>query len=113
MEGKRRNQIHHNVVVVPRIQRDIATRFGDRSNDVQSLVAVERRDLYRDDVFNFRESAPERVREKPPAYRRLQVETDNRKNLRYLFAVDQKPVIAPRGNRTKTQESRVILQIAQ
>ena len=52
--------------------------FGDGADDVERLVAVERRDLDRDDVGDLREAPPERVRQPPPADRRLQVEADER-----------------------------------
>src|SRR5687768_13173925 len=45
-DAVRREQVHHDVVVVARVQRDvIAPRLGDGADDVERLIAVERRHL--------------------------------------------------------------------
>ena len=56
----------HDVVVVAGVQGDVVpARLGDGADHVERLVAVERRDLDRDDVRDLREPPPERVRQQP------------------------------------------------
>ena len=46
------------------------------ADDVDRSIAIERRDLHRDDVRDLGERAPERVVERDAADRRLQVEPE-------------------------------------
>jgi hypothetical protein len=50
----------HDAVVVAGVERDvIASGLDHRADDIERLVAVERRDLDGDDVVDFGEAAPE------------------------------------------------------
>src|SRR5437016_3372926 len=71
-------QIHQDVVVIARVERDLACAAGFRyrSYYVQRLIAIERGHLDRDYVFDFGEGAPEFVGKYAAAYRRLQIEAE-------------------------------------
>ena len=60
-ENKRGQQIHFKVVVVTCVKGDLSARFRHRASDVQSLVAVERRDLDRHHIINLSELPPEAI----------------------------------------------------
>ena len=64
LESKRGDQIHHDVVVVSRVDCDIVTAsFDDGANHIDRLIAIERGDLDRDDILNFREFPPKLERQ--------------------------------------------------
>ena len=77
---ERRDQVEDDVVVVAGVERDalLGARRDHAADDVERAVAVERRDLDRDDVVDRGEAGPERGAEVEPADRRLQVEADQR-----------------------------------
>src|SRR5438093_13311401 len=72
-------EIDHNIVVVARIERYFAcsARFGYGSEHIQGLVAIERSDFDRDDIWNLDEAPPELIRKQPATGRRLQIKTED------------------------------------
>ena len=68
------------MVVVAGVERDplLGARRDHAADDVERAIAVERRDLDRDDVVERGEARPERRRQIEAADRRLQVEADQR-----------------------------------
>ena len=69
-------------IVVARVERDIAAAaLDERRDDVERAVAVERRDLDRDDALDVEKAAPEVPIEHAPADRGLKVEPDHRNDL--------------------------------
>src|SRR5205085_9616602 len=77
-ESKRREQVSNDGVVVAGIQRDItASRRRHGSNDVESLIAIERGDLDRDNARYLDEATPEIVPEAPAANRWPPIEADD------------------------------------
>src|SRR5690349_9876163 len=75
-------EVQQDVVVVAGVERDVAsTGVGDRSDDIERLVAVERGDLDGDDVFDFREPSPERVGQNASTGRGLEIEAEQRDDL--------------------------------
>ena len=96
-EAVRRQQVQHDVVVVAGVERDVvAARLGHGADDVERLVAVERRDLDGDDVLDLGEPPPERERQHAAAHRRLQVEAHDRQDLGDGAAVGDQLVVARR-----------------
>ncbi len=62
LKTKRGEQVGQNVVVIAGVQRDVhSAGIGHRAYDVQRLIAVERRNLDRHHVLNFREPSPEGI----------------------------------------------------
>ena len=83
-ESERGHEVRDDGIVVAGVQRDVvATGVDDGADDVERLVAIERRDLDGDDARDLGEAAPERVAQRTAAYRRLQVEADDRQPLRH------------------------------
>src|SRR6202030_1195623 len=74
-----REQVGNDVVVVAGVERDFRGASGlyHCAHDIQRLIAVERRDFNSDDILDFRELAPKRVRQRPPAHAGLEVEADD------------------------------------
>ena len=69
IDVERRDEVEHDVVVVAGVERDavLGARRDDAAHDVERAVAVERRDLDRDDVVDRGEARPERApRSRPP-----------------------------------------------
>ena len=110
-EPERRHQIAHDGVVVAGVERDVvAARVDDGADDVERLIAVERRDLDGDDAGNLGEAAPEGVGQHAAADRRLQVEADERNACADRLAVrDERRVVRIRERR-EAEESRVIAE---
>src|ERR1700687_3099946 len=61
LKDKRREKIHRDIVIIPGVERDVSARFSNSADDIEGLVTVERRNLDGDNLFNFRELAPESV----------------------------------------------------
>ena len=105
--GERRDEIEHDVVVVAGVERDAVFGAGldDAAHDVERAVAVERRDLDRDDVLDRGEAGPERERPASQAADgRLQVEADQRDRVGdgpqcSISASSPRPFIAARLSR--------------
>ena len=103
---KRREQIGHDRIVVARVERDVvASALGQRGRDVERAVAIERRDLDRDHAFDVEEAAPERPVEHASAHGRLQVEPDDRDDVRDAAAVIEDTPIVVVTKRGKTQQA--------
>src|SRR5688572_19048825 len=66
-EPKRREQVEHDVVVVPSVERDvIASGFSNGAHHIDCLIAIERRDLNCGHILDFSKLPPERVGEQAP-----------------------------------------------
>src|SRR5215472_17033393 len=112
-ENKGSEQIHYDVVVVTGIQGDVAAGFGDSAYDIEGLVAVERRDFDGDDVFDLRELAPEFVGENAAADGRLQIETNNRQNLRHTAGMSEKLYVARILESGEAQKACVVTKFSE
>ena len=86
---ERHQQVEHDVVVVAGVQRHAVFGAGGdhAAHDVERAVAVERRHLDGDHVVDGGEAAPELRRQRDAADRGLQVEADQRNDLRHRRAV--------------------------
>ncbi len=113
-DDERRDQVEDDVVVVAAIERDAVGGAGldHAAHDVEGAVAVERRDLDRDDVLDGREAAPERHRQHQPADGGLQIEADQRNLARDRLGVRDQLVLARALERGKRQEPRVVAEAA-
>ena len=81
LKAKRCQQIHDNVVVVSGVEGDLLpARLSHRPDDIQSLIAIERRNFNGDDVLNFGKSPPEYVVQNSSTRGRLQIKADQRDN---------------------------------
>src|SRR5215468_11426058 len=82
-------QIDHDIVVIAGVKRDFVTSaaVSQRARHIQCSITIERRDLYSRDVFDLEELAPEAVIQRPPADRRLQVETAEGNDLGHAAAM--------------------------
>src|SRR4051812_4906369 len=77
-EMMRREEIKDDVVVIAGVKRDVvAPGVGDGADHVDRLVAVERRHLDGDDVFDLGESTPEGVRQDTTTNGALEIKTDD------------------------------------
>src|SRR3981081_3009385 len=86
LKSVRGQKIHDDVVIISSIKSYIFPRFGDSTDNIQCLIAIERRNLDRDYIFDFRKLAPERIRKRPPPHRGLQIKTDDGKHFRDFSA---------------------------
>src|ERR1700731_116526 len=89
----RRDEIHHNIVIVAGIERDVASRLRHGPHNIERLVAIERSNLNGDYVIDFREFPPKTVGQHAATDGWLQIESDHRQNLCYAPAVSQESVI--------------------
>src|SRR3569833_743686 len=82
-------EIGHDVVVVPRVERNLpgAAAFRHRANHINRLIAIEGRNLDRHYVANLHKPPPERIRQDPPADRRLQIKPDRGNDGRHRATV--------------------------
>ena len=79
-DGEGRHQVEHDVVVVAGIERDAVGGAGldHAAHHVERAVAIERRDLDRDDILDRGKAPPERRRQHDAADGGLQIEADQR-----------------------------------
>jgi len=55
-------QVRDDVVIVARVERDVVTpRLDDRPDDINCLIPIERRDLYRPHARDLGEFAPKPI----------------------------------------------------
>ena len=107
--GKRREQVGHDGIIVSRVERHIiASAFGKGRRDVERAVAIERRDLDRDHALDVEETAPERPVEDASPDGGLQVESDDRDDLRDAPAVVERVAIVGVTKRRETQQGRIV-----
>ena len=85
----------------------------DGADDVERLVAVERRDLDGDDGRDLGEAAPEGVRQRPAADRGLQVEADERDAGADRRAVRDERGIVRVGQRGEAEQPGVVAEAHQ
>src|SRR5262245_29003977 len=106
-------QISHDVVVIAGVKRDfvMSAAVSQRARHVQCLVTVERRDLYRRDVFDLEEIAPEAVIQRSPADRRLQVETKERNDLGHVAAMRDQFGDGSLAQRSKAQQTDIVTNL--
>src|SRR6266851_9511462 len=81
-EIKLAQQIKENMVIIAGVQGDLvgATRVRYRPHHIEGLIAVERRNLYGDNVLDFCQLAPKLVRQDASANTALQIKPDHRNN---------------------------------
>lgn len=77
LESKGSDEIHHDIVIVPRVEADVSPRFSYSADYIQGLVTAERCHLDGHDILDLGEPASEFVRKCAPAHRRLQVEAND------------------------------------
>lgn len=110
----RREEIGHDVVVVAGVERDIITSGLDHgANDVDGLVAVERRDLDGDDVFDLREATPERVAQHASADAGLKIKAHDRQHLGHGAAVRDHVVLGSIAHRAEAEQTGMITERTQ
>ena len=108
---KRRQQIGDDRVVVARVERDVvAAALGHAAVDVQRAIAIERRDLDRDDALDVEEAAPESAIEDAPADRRLQVEAEDRNDVGDAAAVLEERRVVGVAQRAKAEQRGVVAE---
>jgi len=110
---KRGKQIQNDAVIVAGIQRDIASGFGDRANNIQGLIPIERGNFYRQDVFDPGESPPKGIGEQSSANRGLKIKADQREHASNFSAMGEQSFIIPVGYGAKTEQSGMVFEIAQ
>src|SRR4029077_1528471 len=108
LEAVGRDQIHHDIVIVTSVQRDLSARFGNGPDNIQSVVTIERRNLYRYHIFDLHKLAPELVGKHAAADRWLQVETDNRQDLNNLPAMADERFVIQISCRSQAQKTRAV-----
>ena len=112
-QSKRREQVHHDVVVIAGVERDVVTpRVDHGADNIDRLIAIERRDLDRGNIFDLGKLPPERVGQNSPAHRRLKIETDQRNHPRNLAAMIEHLRFACIAHRSETEQAGVISKIA-
>src|SRR5258706_4047876 len=112
-EAIRRQKIDYDGVVVARVERDIfAARFSDGADHIKGLVAVEGRDFNGDNVFDFREAAPERIRQDPPTNGGLKVKADERNDFPNCLAMSDEFILAGGLERAEAEKPFVKTQFA-
>ena len=110
----RRNEIDHDVVIIARVERDVSpAAVFDRVDDIECLVAVERRDLDGDDVVNFGEFLPKRAWEHFSAHGGLEVKSDDGDDLRDFAAVSDHFGLGGRFEGGEAQKGRVVTELAE
>ncbi len=113
LDGERREQIEHDVIVVAGVQRDALFGAGghDAAHHIERAVAVEGCHLDRDDVVDQREAAPELHRQRNAADRRLQVKADQRNLLGDGGAMHDQLVDRSTLHRRQRQHAGVIAML--
>src|SRR5579884_2123807 len=85
-----REQIENDVIVIAGVQGNIlAAGLGDGTNNIEGLVAIERRDLDGHHALNFEELPPEAIRQKTAADSGLKIKTHDRQHLGDGAAVNE------------------------
>src|SRR5947209_2173808 len=113
-KSERREQIHDNVVVVARIERDVVpTCFNHCPDHVLRLIPIERRDLDRHDIVDLDQSAPKRKWQHRPAQLRIQVKAEQRNDFGDPTAVTDQLLFVRILERYQTKKPRVITKLAQ
>jgi len=113
VKRKRGKQIQNDAVIVAGVQRDIASGFSDRANNIQGLIPIERGNFYRQDVFDPGESPPKGIGEQSSANRGLKIKADQREHASNFSAMGEQSFIIPVGYGAKTEQSGVVFEIAQ
>jgi len=109
----RREEVHHDVVVIAGVERNVAAGFGDGADDIQSLVAIERSDFDGGDIFDFGEFAPEIVREDAATDGWLKIKADDGKNLCDGAAMGEERRVGSVRKRGEAEETGVVAKIGQ
>jgi hypothetical protein len=108
-----RDQVGHDRVVVPRVERDVvASAHGQGARHVEGRVAVERRHLDRHHRGDLEESAPEGLVQDAPSDRRLQIEAEEGDHLADPPAVGDQLVVACFAQGGQAQEADVVAEPA-
>src|SRR5262249_61025986 len=113
IKRKRGKQIQNDVVGVAGVKRDIASGFGDRANNIQGLIPIERGNFYRQDVFDPGESPPKGIGEQSSANRGLKIKADQREHACNISAMAERAFIIPVGYGAETAQSAMGFEVAQ
>ena len=113
VKNVRSEQVHHDVVVVAGVERNVAAGFGDGADDVKSLVAIEGSDFDGGDIFDFGEFAPEFVRENAAADGGLKIEADDGNNLCDGATMREENGVRCMRKRGETEQARVVVKIGE
>src|SRR5205814_2425761 len=96
-------EVQHNVVIVARVERDVApARLSHSPYHVDGLVTIERGYFNRDHIFNLCKTAPERKRQWPASDRRLKIKADERNDLSHSAAMGQQLIFVCRFQPAET-----------
>ena len=111
-ELKLREQIEHDVVVVARVERDVAraTGLGDRAHHVEGLIAVERGDLDAGNIRHLGKPSPEVGRKQAPARRRLEIESEHGDLGRHLSRMFNQLLVRRIGQRREGKQADVVAE---
>ena len=104
-------QVDHDIIVVPGIERNVSPRFNDRANDVYRAVAIEGSHLDSKHIVDQGEFLPELIRQIASADTRLQVKSYDRNDLSNLPAMVQHFFHGSPGKSAQTDQSGVIAVI--
>src|SRR5262245_47858278 len=95
METEWREEISNDGVIVAGVECNVvAPGFSNGADHINRLIAVERRNLDGDDIFDRRQPLPEGMREQTASRCRLQIESEQRQCLSHRCAVGEQVVIA-------------------
>jgi hypothetical protein len=102
------------MIVIAGIERDAVERAGSRhpAQHIERAIAVERRDLDRDDIVDLGEAPPEIRSENDAADRGLKIEADQRNFARYRPAMRDDLVFGRRFHRRQTEQAGMIADAA-
>ena len=104
-----RQQIRDNRIVVARVERDVAAAaVGQGRHDIERAIAIEGGNLDRDDAIDLEKAAPERPIQDAAAHGGLQVEPDERDDLRHTPAVIEHALIIGLAQGGETQKRGMI-----
>ena len=106
----RRQQIHHNIVVITRIKRNILhpPRSHNPANHIQRLIPIKRRDLNPHHRLNLCKTPPKIKRQHTPAHSRLQIKTHHRNHIGHRTAVCNHRIDIRIGKRPQTHQPDLI-----
>ena len=113
VKNVRSEQVHHDVVVVAGVERNVAAGFGDGADDVKSLVAIEGSDFDGGDIFDFGKLAPEIEREDAAADGGLEIEADDGENLCDGAAMRKENGVGCMRKRGEAEEAGVVAKIGE
>ena len=110
----RRQQIHHNIIVIPRIERNIRhpSRSHNPANHIQRLVPIKRRDLNPHHRLNLCKTPPKIKRQHTSPHSWLQIKPHHRNHIGYGAAVCNHRIDTRIGKSAQTHQPDLIAAIA-